>query len=221
MSAACPGRCPCRPWDVAKHFWGAAIVAEGFRALYMDSDAIAKQNPLTWFGTGYDVQVGCSVGVNNHMGCMPDAPCISDCGRACMSAAWAAPGRSRWWGTLMKGMIWQRERHLLGTPPCRLMRRASATGRGLSCLRSGRCCTSPAATISSCPTEERRWVRGSDCCIEGYTRIDHGSCAQARSTMTAVAAPLPVCSARSRAWRVCCNLLRPLLGSHGCRFHAV
>ncbi len=39
-----------------KHYWGATIVAHGFRALYADSDAIFVKNPLPWFNPAYDVQ---------------------------------------------------------------------------------------------------------------------------------------------------------------------
>ena len=46
----------CRVFDVQKHYWGATIVAHGFRALYMDSDAIVLKNPLPWFSPEYDVQ---------------------------------------------------------------------------------------------------------------------------------------------------------------------
>ena len=45
-------------FDVQKHYWGSTLIAHGFRALYMDSDAIVLQNPLEHFHPDYDVQVG-------------------------------------------------------------------------------------------------------------------------------------------------------------------
>ena len=59
-AAPCPAPCPlpCRVFDVQKHYWGSTLIAHGFRALYMDSDAIVLQNPLEHFHPDYDVQVG-------------------------------------------------------------------------------------------------------------------------------------------------------------------
>jgi len=45
-------------FDVQKHYWGATIIAHGYRALYMDSDAVVLKNPLPHFSPDYDVQVG-------------------------------------------------------------------------------------------------------------------------------------------------------------------
>ena len=46
-----------RIFDVQKHYWGAAIIAQGFRALYLDADVVTRSNPLKHFTPDYEVQV--------------------------------------------------------------------------------------------------------------------------------------------------------------------
>ncbi|PRW44369.1 putative dolichyl pyrophosphate Glc1Man9 c2 alpha-1,3-glucosyltransferase [Chlorella sorokiniana] len=68
-----PGDTPNRVFDVQKHYWGATIIARGFRALYMDSDAIVLQDPLPTFRPDYDVQ-----SISDWSGDAPELPRVGD-----------------------------------------------------------------------------------------------------------------------------------------------
>ena len=79
----------CRVFDVQKHYWGATIVAHGFRALYMDSDAIVLKNPLPWFSREYDVQAsGCACGW--PQAAKKKCPCMLPCKMVSIAAHHAA-----------------------------------------------------------------------------------------------------------------------------------
>ncbi|GAB4813837.1 hypothetical protein N2152v2_000883 [Parachlorella kessleri] len=51
-----PGSDDVRTFDLQKHWWGLQVVKHGYKALYLDSDAVIIQNPLPPFEEPFDVQ---------------------------------------------------------------------------------------------------------------------------------------------------------------------